>query len=437
MNFFAQIAQTPPMGWNSFDCFGSAVTESEIRANAEYMVTHLKEHGWEYVVVDFCWSHPNPGPCHNPNQGPGFSPMLHTDRWGRLVPAPERFPSAANGAGFKPLADYVHGLGLKFGIHIMRGIPRQVVLEDTILKEGRYRASEVANIDLNTACTWLNHMWGLQVDHAGAQAYYDSIFELYAKWGVDFVKVDDILADGHFNSPGPYHAWEIEAIGRAIEKCGRPMVLSLSPGDAPKSCAPHVVKHASMWRISADFWDDWRRLERQFDLCHWWSSKRSPGHWPDADMLPIGRLSKRGPKGPERDSWFTRDEHYTLLTLCAVFQSPLMIGGNLPELDPFTRELLTNDEVLAVNQHSTGGAQLLREDDLVVWTASIPGSGDRYLALFNLGSKPRATRFEPALHRLPTTTVRDLWRKTSVTPVQGAIELELSAHGCALFRLSA
>jgi alpha-galactosidase len=435
MKFLNQVAQTPPMGWNSFDCYGSAITEAEFRANVDVMAAELKPHGWEYAVVDFCWSHPSPGPCHNPHQGPGFSPILSTDRWGRLVPAVERFPSSAGGAGFKPLADYVHSKGLKFGIHVMRGIPRQVVHEDQPICGGKHRAREVANVE--STCNWLNHMVGVRAADPAGQDYYDSLFELYASWEVDFVKVDDILADGNFDSEGPYHETEIEAVAKAIERCGRPMVLSLSPGDAPKSAAGHVVQFASMWRISADFWDDWRRLKRQFDLCHWWTPHRSPGRWPDADMLPIGRLSKRGPKGPDRNSWFTSDEQYTLLTLWCMFHSPLMMGGSLTDLDEPTRQLLTNPEVLAINQRGTGGAQLIREDDYVVWTARDSGGPARYVALFNLGDAPRSVRFEPAAQGLPAGRVRDLWRKSAESLVRGGIERQLPPHGCALFKLEA
>jgi hypothetical protein len=397
------------MGWNSFDCFGSAVTEAEVVANAEYMATRLKKHGWEYVVVDFCWSHPNPGACHNPNQGNGFVPMLACDRWGRLVPAPERFPSARDGRGFKPLAEKIHALGLKFGIHMMRGIPRQVVHEDMSICEGRYRASEIAVTDPAKSCTWLNHMWGVDAAGEAGRAYYDSLFELYASWGVDFVKVDDILADGMHDSTGPYHAAEVEAVARSIARCGRPMVLSLSPGDAPMECAQHVSRHANMWRISADFWDDWRRLERQFELCDRWSAWRGPGRWPDADMLPIGRLSKRGPKGPERDSWFTCDEQRSLVTLCAITQSPLMIGGNLPELDSFTLGLLTNDEVLRVNQHGREAHQMGRNGDIVVWIGRSADGDAEHIAVFNLGATSHSLRFDPRKHGLNSGVVHDLW----------------------------
>lgn len=434
MKHFAQIAQTPPMGWNSFGCFGSSVTEAEFRANVDYMAKHLKPHGWEYAVVDFCWSHPNPGACQNPNQGEGFSPLLHTDRWGRLMPAPERFPSAAGGAGFKPLADYVHARGLKFGLHMMRGIPRQVVHDDMPLLDNPHHAVAIASHGMT--CTWLNHMYGVKASHPGGRRYYESVFELYAGWGVDFVKVDDILADGTFDSEGPYHEAEIEVIGHAIKKSGRPMILSLSPGDAPKSSSKHVARHANMWRIAADFWDDWRRLKRQFELCDWWTESRRPGHWPDADLLPVGRLSKRGPKGPERDSWFTRDEQITMLTLWCMFQSPLMIGGNLPDLDEVTRGLLTNDEVLAINQGGAGGQQALRDGDFVAWVAHSRGGEAHYLALFNLADEPRPVTVAPAKFGLPATAIRDLWQRSVEPLVGGNLVRELPPHGCALFKLT-
>lgn len=422
------------MGWNSFGCFGSSVTEAEFRANADYLAAHLKPHGWEYAVVDLCWSHPHPGACHYPNQAAGFSPLLATDRWGRLVPAPERFPSAAGGAGFRPLADYVHSRGLKFGLHVMRGIPRQVVHEDLPLHDNPHRAVAIASH--GTTCTWLNHMYGVNANHPGGRRYYESVFKLYAEWGVDLVKVDDVLSEGTYDSEGPYHEAEIEAMVAAIEKCGRPMVLSLAPGDAPRSRAKHVARHANLWRISTDVWDDWRRVKRQFELCHWWTESRRPGHWPDADLLPLGRLSKRGPKGPERDSWLSRDEQMTLMTLWGVFQSPLMIGGNLPELDAATRELLTNDEVLAINQHGAGGQQAMRDGDFVAWVAHHRGGEAHYLALFNLADEPRPVAVAPADFGLPSGAARDLWGHSAEPLVEGKLVRELPPHGCALFRLA-
>lgn len=435
MSFLDEVAQTPPMGWNSFDCYGSAVTEAEFRANVDVMAEVLKPHGWEYAVVDFCWSHPDPGPCHNPHQGVGFCPMLHCDEQGRLVPAPNRFPSSVDGTGFKPLADYVHSKGLKFGIHIMRGIPYQVAFEDMLVCNRTVRAKDIALMD--STCTWLNHMRGVDVSKPEGQAYYDSLFELYAEWGVDFVKVDDILADGSPDSEGPYHAAEIEAIGRAIEKCGRPMVLSLSPGDAPRSAAEHVVENASMWRMSSDFWDDWKKLKRMFDLAHWWTPHRRTGRWPDADMLPLGRLSKRGPKGPERDCWLTSAEQQTLMTLWTIFRSPLMFGGALVDLDEATRRLLTNDAVLAVGIQGTGGSQLLREDSLCVWTAGDSRDQSvRYVAVFNLGDAPLAVTLALADHGLPTGSATNLWTGEGVAMAEGSFAGEIEPHGCVYLKLS-
>ena len=423
------------MGWNSFDCYGSAVTEEEFRANVDVMAEVLKPSGWEYAVVDFCWSHPDPGPCHNPHQVVGFCPMLHCDENGRLVPAPNRFPSAANGAGFKPLADYVHSKGLKFGIHIMRGIPYQVAFEDMLVCDRKVRASDIALLD--STCTWLNHMVGVDVSKSAGQAYYDSLFELYAEWGVDFVKVDDILADGHPDSDGPYHAAEIEAIGRAIEKCGRPMVLSLSPGDAPRSQADHVAEHANMWRMSSDFWDDWKKLKRMFDLAHWWTPHRRVGRWPDADMLPIGQLSKRGPKGPERDSWFTQAERETLMTLWTIFGSPLMFGGALVDLDEPTTKLITNRAVNDVIKFGRNGAQLLRETDFVVWTAADSrDEAARYVALFNTGEKTLSATLDLVGHGLPNSAARDLWSGRVVELEAGELVVEIAPHGCAYLRVN-
>jgi hypothetical protein len=184
------------------------------------------------------------------------------DEYSRLMPVPRRFPSASDGKGFKPLADYIHGMELKFGIHIMRGIPRQAVAWSSRIKDTNITAADIADTD--STCKWLNHMYGVDMTKKGAPEYYDSLFELYAAWGVDYVKVDDISS--------PYHAPEIEAIQKAINKCGRPMVLSLSPGPTPIEQAEHVKKYANLWRISGDFWDRWDALLKMFDLCAEWQT---------------------------------------------------------------------------------------------------------------------------------------------------------------------
>ena len=223
-----KYALTPPMGWNSWDCYGASVREDEVRGNAEYMAKHLKPYGWEYVVVDIQWYEPG---AVSSRYRP-FVP-LEMDEYSRLIPAANRFPSAAGGKGFKPIADYVHSLGLKFGIHIMRGIPRQAVHANTKIKGTNARARDIAHT--NSICPWNTDMYGVDPNKEGAQEYYNSLFELYAEWGVDYVKVDDIAASRLYG----IHAEEIAMIRRAIDHCGRPMVLSLSPGPAPLEYADH------------------------------------------------------------------------------------------------------------------------------------------------------------------------------------------------------
>lgn len=431
----AAVAPQPPMGWNSFDCFGSAVTEAEVRANAEFLARNLKPFGWEYVVVDFCWSHPSPGACSNPNIGQGCLPLLRIDRHGRLVPAPERFPSAADGRGFGALADFVHSLGLKFGVHVMRGIPRQVNSDYLPIAGSTYTTREAVKSD-KVECAWLDHMLTVNMQHPAGQAYYDSVFQLYASWGVDYVKVDDILADGTDRGLGPYHRAEIEGIRRAIDACGRPMVLSLSPGDAAIGDAAHAREHANMWRISADFWDDWRKLKRMFSLCEKWWPHRAPGAWPDADMLPLGRLCKRGPKAPERDSWFTPDEARTLMTLWCIFRSPLIMGGHLPETDAATLALLTNRDVLEVNQHCRGGRPVVSgAEGVPVWVSDYPDGQAKAIAVFNLRDEPADVAVPAAVAGIPgPTRGRDLWTGVGIE-IADTLRVRLAPHASALWRV--
>jgi len=436
----APVAPRPPMGWNSFDAWDSRVTEAVFKANADFMARELKPFGWEYCVVDYIWFNPDPGGWDNPEKRFGHPNLrlddegrpldkLVMDEYGRLFPATNRFPSAMNGQGFKPLADYVHAKGLKFGIHIMRGIPRQAYFENLPIKGTKLHAQDIG--ESWDSCGWCNNMFGVDASKPGGQEYYDSLFELYAAWGVDFVKVDDIL----FRN---YHAGEIELIRKAIDRCGRPMVLSLSPGDAPLGRAQHLVANADMWRVCADFWDTWPSLERMFGLLDAWSPFIGPNHWPDADMLPIGHLSIGDrPHGPDRLSRFTWQEHRTMLTLWCMARSPLMMGGDLPTSPEKSLAFLKNPEVLAVDQDSTDNRQVWRDEHYVVWMAADPKTGDRYLALFNLDDDIRDVTFEFEREALRGKfQVRDLWQRADIGVREGSLTQKLGPHDAALFRLT-
>jgi len=361
-------ADTPPMGWNSWDIFGTTVTELQVKEQADAMASHLKRAGWEFLTVDIQWYEPE-------SQGHGYKEgaYLQMDQYSRLIPGLKKFPSSADGQGFKPLADYVHSRGLKFGIHIMRGIPRQAVRANTAILGTDARAADIANI--YSTCSWNPDMYGVDMNVDGAQEYYDSLFALYASWGVDFVKVDDIAR--------PYdedQMAEIEAIRKAIDKCGRPMVLSLSPGDTPLDRGEHVMTHANMWRISDDFWDRWPPLYEMFSRLDRWTPYRKAGAWPDADMLPFGIIDF------DRPTNFTQEEQKLCMTLWCIARSPLIFGGDMTRMDAFTKDLLTNPEVLSVNQKSTNNRQLTRNGDLIVWAADLPDCKDKYVALFNAQS---------------------------------------------------
>ncbi len=410
------------MGWNSWDYYGTTVNEERTKAQADYMAANLLAHGWNLITVDIQWYEPNAtGFNYNP------AATLVMDEWGRLLPATNRFPSAAGGVGFKALADYVHSKGLKFGIHMMRGIPRQAWQQDLPVKGTSYTAKDIA--DPTSTCSWNPDMYGVDMDKPGAQAYYDSIFELVAAWEVDFVKIDDLSR--------PYHRKEIEAIRRAIDKTGRPIVFSTSPGETPLGSGAHVELHANQWRISDDFWDTWGALYDQFKRLHDWTPYRGPGHFPDADMLPIGKVEAGNVTGTGRVTRFTTAEQYTLMSLWAIARSPLIHGGDMTQMDALTLSLLTNDEVIAVNQRSTRNRQLFRTGDLIAWVADAEGSTDKYLAVFNTGAS--ATSVPVSLASLGyngSAQVRSLWDKTDLGAQSGVFAPSVASHGGALYRLS-
>ncbi len=421
---FLSWAKTPPMGWNSWDAFGTAITEAQTRAQADVMAAKLLPLGWKVLTVDIQWYEPAAnGHDYRPNAA------LTMDEYGRLLPAPNRFPSSARGKGFGPLAEYVHAKGLRFGVHLLRGIPRLAVDRNLPVKGTTVRAADVAS--RSSVCAWNPDMYGVDMRKPGAQAYYDSVFALLASWGVDFVKVDDISRPYHDNEA------EIEAIRRAIDESGRPMVLSLSPGETALDAAEHVKRHANMWRISDDFWDTWPALLEQFARLRKWSPHVGPGHWPDADMLPLGWLGTR----PTR---FSPDEQRTLMTLWSIARSPLIHGGDLTRTDDFTLSLLTNPEVIAVDQQSEGNRPLFERDGLVAWTASVPGSRDRYVAVFNTRDRKEGARAEGVPVRVALADlglsgrcgVRDLWARADLAPAEGEIAPVVPWHDAALFRLS-
>ncbi|WP_442681142.1 glycoside hydrolase family 27 protein [Sphingomonas sp. ASY06-1R] len=414
----ARLAPTPPMGWNSWNSFATTITEAQARETAEIMAAKLLPFGYDVFTVDIQWYEPQAS-----SYTYNADPVPTLDSYGRLLPAPNRFPSSLAGRGFAPLARDIHRLGLRFGVHLMRGIPRLAVKRNLPVFGTRHRAGDIA--DTGSICPWNPDMYGVDMTRPGAQAYYDSVFRLFAEWGVDFVKMDDM------SRPYDAHALEIEAAHKAIAAAGRPMLLSLSPGETPVVRGDHVRRHAQMWRISDDFWDEWPLLEAQFTRLENWSPYCRPGGWPDADMLPLGRLALG-----KRDSRFTRDEQRTVMTLWSIARSPLIMGGDLRHLDAATLGLLTNREVLAVNQASSDNQPHFIADNTRIWSARPADGKGRYVALFNTGKAETEVSISLAdLSLSGTQPVRDLWAGRQLAPVYNKFSQRIPSHGAGLYRV--
>lgn len=414
------LASTPPMGWNSYDNFDNAVTEQQMKENTDYMAENLKQYGWNYIVLDILWYMPIEGA-----NGKTQFELLQLDEYGRPIPSLDKFPSAKDGKGLKPLADYIHSKGLKFGLHIMRGITKDAVHRNLPVFGTNLRAQDIAN--LKDTCNWYGESYGVNMIKPGAQEFYNSLFKMYAKWEVDFIKADDTTS--------PYHPDEIAAVRKAIDQCGRPMVLSLSPGPAFIGAAKHLEDNANMWRIANDFWDNWKSLRHMFDLCHNWTGSIKPGHWPDADMLPLGKVGT-GMKKP-RFTNFTPDEQYTMMSLWCIFRSPLMLGGNLPENDELTVKLITNDEVIAVNQSSENTREIILNKEICIYTSDVPGSKDKYVALFNFDdkvAKPVTVSWKD-LGISGKMIVRSLWEKADIGTFENDFTATINPHGGKLYRI--
>jgi alpha-galactosidase len=449
------------MGWNSYDAYGFTISEQQFRANVKIEAESLKPFGWNYAVIDEGWF------LQNPEDRP--KPALwryEIDANGRYIPVPARYPSsgtespavatpataspsvAAAGSApsyiqnatiddssFKPLGDWVHSQGLKFGIHIVRGIPRASVERNLPIAGSSLHAQDAA--DTSDACSWDHTNWGVK-DNAAGQAWYDSLLTQFAGWGVDLLKVDCIAAN-------PYKIDEIRMIRKAIDKTGRPIVLSLSPGPTDLDNAAEVSGLAQMWRISNDIWDYWanpnkgvypRSLSSQFAPAAAWAQYAKPGNWPDADMLPIGQLGPVAGDGKARASRLTPDEQQTMMTLWAMARSPLILGANLTQLDEPTRKLITNEDFIRIDQTSTRSGQVMHNGGMIAWTSDL-ANGETALALFDVGesqlvidSSFEAFGLDDAVYH-----IKDVWTGKTIPKTKAVQGLTLEPHSCILWLL--
>jgi len=392
-----KIAEKPPMGWNSFDSYGVYLHEKAAMDNLEAMAKKLKPYGYEFFVIDAGWFGEfqlKPGTIYPAEK---HAKKLNINEYGLLQPSNCYFPN-----GLKPIIDRCHELGLKFGIHLMRGIPRIAVERNTLIKGTNYRAADIA--DTTSICVWNHQNYGVNMDKPGAQEFYNSLINQMADWGVDFLKYDDIV---------PYPK-EVEAVANAIANCGRTITLSLSPGGSVDENAIDFFKKGNMLRVTKDIWDEQQGIDQCFDAWRKWQGKEEPGFWIDMDMIPFGQLQLMSPrpdgisendtketvqekltngtltniellagKGWTRWSEFTKDQMYTFITLRALSASPLMMGGDLPSLDEFSLELITNKDILECNQNGVMGNLVFEKDGIETWKTPETKTSNGWVGIFN------------------------------------------------------
>jgi alpha-galactosidase len=448
------LAQTPPMGWNSWDAYGLTITEAQFRDNVKALKTKLLPFGWNYAVIDEGWYFENPQDREKPD-----TLRYAIDGHGRYVPVPARFPSAGKGptapavlpagaklaatveeTNFAALGKSVHEQGLKFGIHIIRGIPRVSTERNLPIEGSAFHAQDAA--DTTDTCPWDPTSWGVK-DNAAGQAWYDSLMRQYAAWGVDLIKVDCI-------GDHPYKVDEIKMIRRAIDRTGRPIVLSLSPGPMDLAHADEVGTLANMWRISDDEWDVWAQakdkkfpngVKDQFPRLAAWEKYAKPGTWPDADMLAIGELRPHPGWGDPRNTNLDPLERKTLLTLWSMARSPLILGANLTLLDDETLAILTNRDLIDIDQHGSGAYEVSHDGDIVIWRSHLAG-GKEALAVFNLSDKEVTFKSSYAEIDKALGTkawqAHDVWKPRDVVDKEEAgpgIDRKLRPHECLLLVL--
>jgi hypothetical protein len=427
--FAEDPAPTPPMGWSAWDSYGLTVSEADFRANAVVLAS-LRQYGWQYAMLDAGWYEGDPANLQQTGR------LYELDDYGRLIPAVDRFPSAANGAGFKRLADWLHARGLKLGIHVMLGIPRQAVERDAPIAGSSFRASEAA--DTTQTCAWDREFYAVKDTPAG-QGWYDSIAKQYANWGVDFIKLGCL-------SDHPFRSSEIRQISQAIRSTHRPMVLSLSPGPPPQEYVSFVGRYAQSWRVSVEHWDVWTTpqnasafpigLRDEFDLLAKWAPLVKLGNWVDPDALPNGWLGPHPAWGQARFSHLTHDEQRSEFTLWAFARAPLIEGANLTRLDTFTRQLMTDRMLLDIDQHAQETHPLVglppAWNQVRVWEAKTLRAGRlrHSFAFFNLGDTPvhlHAQWTELGLSR-GRQALHDCSHHRRVGPSE-QVEIVLPAHG--------
>lgn len=431
--FCQKRTDSPPMGWNSFDSYGVYCYEEAAFANLEAMNIKLKPYGYIYFVIDNGWFGEYLLEKNTRFSVERHASDIHINEYGLFEPSKTYFPN-----GFKDLINSCHAKGLKFGLHLMRGIPRKAVHLNTPIKGTKYKAADIA--DTINVCTWCTYNYGVDMSKPGAQEYYNSLINQMADWGVDFIKYDDIV---------PYPE-EVNAIVKAISQCNRPIILSLSPGDKVDNRDLPVLSRADMLRVTADIWDTQHSIDLTFDAWKRWQRTNIPGFWPDMDMIPFGELQLMSPsgrkakdqkdialagQGTNRWSELNDAQKYTFITQRAMAASPLFYGGSLVSIDDFSLRLLTNQEMLACNQNGVMGRLLLEKEGLEIWTVKEKDRNAGWIGVFNRNAWLKdyiLNEKEFGLDKDATYLFFNIWENK--TPVDLGETIHISANGVLFIR---
>jgi hypothetical protein len=412
------LAATPPRGWNSFDSYGVYLHDRAARENLEAFEEKLKPYGYNYFVIDAGWFGEFELKEGTMIPAEKHAEDVNINKYGLLQPSNTYFPN-----GLKPIIERCHELNIKFGLHLMRGIPRKAYRLDTPIKGSEYSARDIA--DTTSICRWNHQNYGIDMDKPGSQQFYNSLVNQMADWGVDFLKYDDIV---------PYPR-EVEAVAKAIEQCGRPIVLSLSPGGHVEQKNIEFFKKGNMLRVTHDIWDEQKGIDQCFAAWKKWQGEEEPGFWIDMDMIPFGQLQLMSPpgkdkskdvmskgdialagKGVNRWSQFTRPQMETFMTMRALAASPLFMGGDLPTLDSLSYAIITDPYMLACNQNGIMGSLVSKKDNIEIWETPEKDSKNGWIGIFNRSDIERVFSVDKNMLKLEFQDYKffDIWQKKRV-----------------------
>lgn len=388
-----KISLTPAMGWNSWNCWGVSVDQEKVLASAHAIVAKgLVEHGWSYINIDDTWQGQRPGPTHalQPN---------------------EKFPD------LKKFCDDIHAMGLKAGIYSTPWITSYAVYPggsaDT--PEGTWTKPAGPKTVNRKIKPW----------HLGDYSFAKADARQWAEWGIDYLKYDW----------SPNEAPETKEMADALRASGRDIIYSLS-NNAPFANAAVLSSLANSWRTTGDIRDVWGNLRGIWAQQEKWREFAGPGHWNDPDMLVIGPVDVGSGKSI-RPSRLTPNEQYTHITLWCLLSAPLLIGCPVEKADDFTLSLLSNDEVLAIDQDELGrqAKQQVVDGRKQVYVKEL-ADGSHAIGFFNLAQEPQTISVTWAQIGLKKPVRgRDLWRQQDVKLSGDGFSVEVGRHGAHLIRV--